>query len=82
MLVRKLVGGTVKTFVLGQDLFTQQDDRRRPLFFDLVNVLDLNGDGKLEVIIFRANNTGYTITAFEWTGHQFAPRLTTGCGLR
>ncbi|MDX2007947.1 MAG: hypothetical protein SFU83_22120 [Meiothermus sp.] len=81
MLVRKLVGGTVKTFVLGQDIFTQQDDQRLPLFFDLVNVLDLNGDGRLEIVMFQANTKGYKISALEWTGSGFVPRLTTSCGL-
>lgn len=81
ILVRKLVGGVVKTFVLGEDMFVTEDHQRLPVFFDLVNVLDLNGDGVLEVILFQANANGYKISAFEWTGSRFLPRLATGCGL-
>jgi hypothetical protein len=76
----KLVGGVVKTFVLGEDIFVDQDHQRLPVFFDLVGVFDLNGDGKLEVVVFQANASGYKIVAYEWTRQQFLPRLSTGCG--
>ena len=77
--MRKLVAGAVKTFVLGEDIFTTQDDKRLPVFYDLVNVLDLNGDGKLEIVMFQANANGYKISVWEWTGQGFAQRLSTGC---
>ena len=81
MLVRKLVAGTVKTFILGEDIFVQEDHQRLPVFFDLVNVLDLNGDGKMELVMFQANAKGYKISALEWTGQMFVQRLSTGCGI-
>jgi hypothetical protein len=81
VLVRKIVNGTVKTVVLAEDVFATQDDKRLPMFFDLVNVLDLNGDGKLEVVLFRANHDGYKTSVLEWNGARFIERLTTGCGL-
>jgi hypothetical protein len=78
----------VQTVVLGENVHlkaTTDDDIDKgtytlPDVWDLVNVLDLNGDGKLEVILFNAIYEDYGVFALEWTGKKFEPRLVSGCG--
>jgi hypothetical protein len=88
LLVRKIMDGKVQTIVLGEDVqlkTTTDEDINNgtyslPDVWDLVNVLDLNGDGKLEVIFFNAIYEDYGVFALEWTGKKFEQRLVSGCG--
>jgi hypothetical protein len=88
LLVRKIIDGKVQTIALGEDVqlkTTTDEDINNgtyslPDVWDLVNVLDLNGDGKLEVIFFNAIYEDYGVFALEWTGKKFEQRLVSGCG--
>jgi hypothetical protein len=88
LLVRKIIDGKVQTLVLGENVqlkATTDEDINNgtyslPDVWDLVNVLDLNGDGKLEVIFFNAIYEDYGVFALEWTGKKFEQRLVSGCG--
>jgi hypothetical protein len=88
LLVRKIIDGKVQTIALGEDVqlkATTDEDINNgtyslPDVWDLVNVLDLNGDGKLEVIFFNAIYEDYGVFALEWTGKKFEQRLVSGCG--
>ncbi len=88
LLVRKLVNGKLKTFELGADVFLKpvteeeivQGKQNNPDTFALVNVLDLNGDGKMEIIMFNAIYEDYGVFVLDWDGKAFQQRLVTGCG--
>ena len=86
LLVQKTVGGKVKTFELGSDIFptpttaaqTKAADADQYLSerYAPVNLLDLNGDGKMEVVMVNVGSEAYRI----WDGQTFKPRLETECG--
>ena len=87
--MRKLVAGKVQTFKLGADVILkatteaqlEQGNQNNPDSFELVNVLDLNGDGKMEVVIFNAIYEDSAVSAMEWNGKKFVQRLVSGCGV-
>ena len=88
LLVRKIIAGKVQTISLGEEFHlkttTQADidngNQNNPDIWELVNVLDLNGDGKLEVIYFNGIYEDYGVFAVEWNGKKFEQRLVSGCG--
>ncbi len=89
LLVRKVVAGKVQTFSLGEEVhlkaMTEADieagKQNNPDIWDLVNVLDLNGDGKLEVLYFNAIYEDSATFAVQWDGKKFVKRLVSGCGV-
>ena len=89
LIVRKLVAGKVQTFKLGADVILkatteaqlEQGNQNNPDSFELVNVLDLNGDGKMEVVMFNAIYEDSAVSAMEWNGKKFVQRLVSGCGV-
>lgn len=87
LLLRQLVGGRVRTSVLGAYVVTKpsaSDSGEPPplaTLYALAGIADLNGDGRLEVLTFNAYYEGYTVTASEWTpGGGLKERLEAGCG--
>jgi energy-coupling factor transporter ATP-binding protein EcfA2 len=89
LLVRKIVAGKVQTIALGQEIHakgTTPEDveagrQNNPDIWDLVNVLDLNGDGKLEILFFNAIYEDSAVSAVQWDGKKFVTRLMSGCGV-
>jgi hypothetical protein len=89
LLVRKIIAGKVQTFALGQEIHvkgTTDADvdagrQNNPDIWDLVNILDLNGDGKLEILFFNAIYEDSAVSAVQWDGKKFVTRLISGCGV-
>lgn len=89
LLVRKIIAGQVRTFDLGSDVILkattpqdlEQGIQNNPDSYALVNVLDLNGDGKMEVVMFNAIYEDSAVSALEWDGKKFQQRLISGCGV-
>lgn len=91
VLLRHVVRGQVLTVTLGADIAPQTpvkaDDsmETRPLatLSRLAGIADLNGDGRMELILFGAYYEGSAYTVSEWTparGLTNTP-LETGCGV-
>lgn len=89
LVVRKLIAGKVQTLELGADVILkattpaelEQGVQNNPDRFELVNVLDLNGDGKMEIVMFNAIYEDSAVSALEWDGKKFQQRLISGCGV-
>ena len=89
LIVRKVVAGKLQTFELGADVILkattsaelEQGTQNNPDRFELVNVLDLNGDGKMEIVMFNAIYEDSAVSALEWDGKKFQQRLISGCGV-
>jgi hypothetical protein len=89
LLMRKIVNGKPETIALGADVFltpttieqVEKGTQNNPDTFALVNVLDLNGDGKMEIIMYNAIYEDYGVFVMEWDGKIFKQRLVTGCGV-
>ncbi|CAM3656645.1 hypothetical protein [Deinococcus frigens] len=91
VLLRHVVRGQVLTVTLGVDIAPQTplkpDDsfETRPLanMIRLAGVADLNGDGRMELILFGAYYEGSSYSVQEWTpARGLTPTpLETGCGV-
>ena len=86
LLLRSVVGGQVKTTVLGEDVVLKAspdtDAPRLNLRFSLEGVADLNGDGQMELVTSASYYEGFTLYAWTWTSAQGPKQvLETGCGV-
>lgn len=85
VLMRKIVAGKVQTISLGDDVILKDieadaDNRHLPELYDIAGLLDLNGDGKLEMVLYSAYYEGYNFEITEWNGKKFVSRASSGCG--
>ena len=89
LLVRSVQGGRAVTSTLAGYLGPRQawdpgGDQPMPLanLYRLAGVADLNGDGRMELIVYSAYYEGQGFAAYEWTPAGGAKlRLETGCGV-
>ncbi len=82
VLVRKLVGGSIKTILLEGVFYPRGlTANQSPAFYDISAIADLNGDGKMEVVVggLEYENTFYK--AFEIDGAQKRRILKIECGI-
>jgi hypothetical protein len=78
VLLRRVVAGKVQTeFVAGQ-VFPTDDT---PNVYEIPAVLDLNGDGKLEVIVHSQYYEGAATTIYDCSGGKCKDVLSVFCGL-
>jgi hypothetical protein len=85
-LVRKIVGGRLETIDLGtygvQDAPdpNSSDPPQLALQYDVPLIVDLNGDGRMELVHWNAYYEGETTSVMEWSGSQFRTMVSAGCG--
>jgi hypothetical protein len=85
VLMRKIMAGKVQTISLGDDIIlkdadVEADNRHLAELYDIAGLLDLNGDGKLEMVAYGAYCEGYSFEIKEWDGKKFVSRASSGCG--
>lgn len=79
--VRRLVGDSVQTTMLVQEIARPRQGREAmPVTNKVVAVLDLNGDGRMEVVSHGRYYEGEWLNIFEVEGLAAKIVLTTGCG--
>lgn len=79
--MRKVVDGEVQTAILGETLvFDEMDQFGAAHFFG--GVADLNGDGKMEIIVNAAFFEGFAVEVWEYVDDDLGPLqvLQMGCG--
>ncbi len=79
--MRKVVGGEVQTAILGETtVFDEMDQFGAAHSFG--GVADLNGDGKMEVIVNAAFFEGFAVEVWEYVDDDLGPLqvLQMGCG--
>ena len=86
LLLRSVVGGQVKTTVLGADVVLKASSDigapRLNTHFGLEGVADLNGDGQMEIITSESYYEGFTLYGWTWTPtYGLQKVLATGCGV-
>jgi hypothetical protein len=91
VLVRKVVAGTVKTFVLGERVIRKPFDQKAlengtgPQMTVLTQyvtaIADIDGDGRMEVFVDDYTHEGEGVTILGWNGKKFATMLEWGCGV-
>jgi hypothetical protein len=80
-LLRKVVNGKVHTIVLGAEIYPQSKDFSAPNVFRFVGAYDLNGDGKMEVVMRGRYYEGDWISVYEVKGASAKEVLASGCGV-
>lgn len=85
LLLRWVRNNQAQTTVLGQSVFTrdEKDDTewQMPTLYDLGGIADLNGDGRMELIVTDAYYEGSGAAVLEWTpAGGLKERLNEGCG--
>lgn len=83
VLLRKVIKGKVETIVLDGEYHPKRSDRERegpPNEYQIVAALDLNGDGRMEVIVQGGYYEGDWKTAYDIKGTKAENIFGCGCG--
>lgn len=81
LLMRKIVGGKAQDIVLDGDFITKKIEFGAPSQYEFSAIADLNGDGKLEVVIFSQYYEGSSAAVYEMVNGKLKSVLETGCGV-
>jgi hypothetical protein len=65
IVLRKIINGEVVTIPLMMDVYTEPEDLAYPTIYTVGGVFDLNGDGRLEVIVKGRRWEGWSIYIFD-----------------
>lgn len=80
VVLRKLINGQVKTLTLAADYYPQAQEFGAPNEYTIPAVLDLNGDGKLEIVVASQYYEGSATTVYAISGTTVTSVLEAGCG--
>jgi len=83
ILLRKIVAGKVQNTVIAGDFITKKIDFGAPSEFEISAIADLNGDGKMEIILHSAYYEGSSTGVYEIKGNKAVEvaALSVGCGV-
>ncbi|HEX9959688.1 MAG TPA: hypothetical protein VGB00_01985 [Pyrinomonadaceae bacterium] len=83
VLLRKIVGGKVRNIIVAGDFVTKKIDFGAPSEYRISSILDLNGDGKMEIILYGSYYEGRWIEVYEMKANKPAniKALNAGCGV-
>ena len=80
VILRRVVDGNVQTKLVAGEVYVKPDESVAPNVYDLVAVLDLNGDGKLEVIVHSFYYEGGQTTIYRCQPDKIEEVLSVECG--
>lgn len=81
LLMRRVVGKSVQTVALANEIYQHQKTFNAPNVTELEHVLDLDGDGKMEIVISSRYYEGGSFSVLEWNKGNLKEVLGTGCGV-
>lgn len=79
VLVRKIVGNTVRNIFLVKDIRRSADNAGLTRGYHLSAIADLNGDGQMEVVLYSAYYEGSSSDVLEIRGRKVNAVLGCGC---
>jgi hypothetical protein len=80
VLLRRVVAGKVQTELVAGELYVKDESSASNLY-EIPGVLDLNGDGKLEVIVHSHYYEGSATAIYDCSGGKCKAVLSVACGL-
>jgi hypothetical protein len=80
VMLRKVINGKPQTIMLAEEYHKKSETFTAPNEYNLSAVLDLNGDGVMEVIVAGAYYEGAWQTAYSIKGNKAVDVLGCGCG--
>ena len=80
VILRRVVDGDVQTKVLAGEVYAKPNKSVAPNVYNVAAVLDLNGDGKLEVIVHSSYYEGSETTIYRCEPDKIEPVLSVECG--
>ncbi len=80
VILRRVVAGKVQTQLVTGELYSKPDEPVAPNVYQIAAVLDLNGDGKLEVIVHSVYYEGGQTTIFRCQPDKIEAVLSVECG--
>lgn len=81
VLLRKVVGGKAQNIMIAEEYIKKKIEFGAPSEFEVSAVADLNGDGKMEIVLYGAYYEGSGATVFEMKGDKTSKVLDQGCGV-
>lgn len=84
IMIRNRYKGKVNTILLGgsfQNKKYEDPSLYYPFWYELTSILDLNGDGKMEIVVYSFHYEGSFMTVYELKDGKMEVALSTGCGV-
>lgn len=81
VLVRKVVGKKVQDTIVSGEFYPKAKTFNAPNQTRLSAIADLNGDGKMEIVIYGEYYEGQWVEAYEMRANKPVKVLQTGCGV-
>ncbi len=81
VMVRKVVGGTVRTVLLESEFHPRASDERILNRYDVAGILDADGDGTMEIVVHGRYYEGDWATVHRLRGATGQKLATAGCGV-
>ena len=79
-LLRHVVDGKVQTKLIDGEFYPKASESQTPYRYEVSGLLDLDGDGHLEIIIYSAYYEGATVTVWRFGAGKLHKVLEIGCG--
>lgn len=80
VILRRVVGSKVQTQLVAGEVYAKADAPNAPNLYNIAAVLDLNGDGKLEVIVHSLYYEGGETTIYRCEPGMIEAVLSVACG--
>jgi hypothetical protein len=80
VLLRRVVDGKVQTRLVDGEFYPKASESRTPYRYEVSGLLDLDGDGRLEITIYSAYYEGATVTVWRFSAGKLNKVLEIGCG--
>lgn len=81
ILLRKIVGGKAQNIIISEQYIKKAIEFGAPTKFEISSVGDLNGDGKMEIVIYDAYYEGSGAIIYEMKNNKPTKVLESGCGV-
>jgi hypothetical protein len=80
VLLRQVVDGKVQTKLIDGEFYRKPSESQTPYRYEVSALLDLDGDGPLEIVLYSAYYEGASVTVWQLKAKKLRKVLEIGCG--